>query len=138
MARGIAGGCIRKATDAKSAEAVRAGGDVVDGRHLSGLFVVQLLDRDFAAIYCAEEVDERLNRLDARVLTRPINEFADEAHCDAGVRRDGFKARSASFTQAALEMVRDRFYVHGHTEYRFRFDSLIPFTVWQEEQSADD
>lgn len=38
MARGIAGGCIRKATDAKSAEAVRAVGDVVDCRHLSGLF----------------------------------------------------------------------------------------------------
>lgn len=103
------------------------------GGLLGGLHVI---DGHFAAINSAEEVDERLNRLNARVLARPIDELSNEAQSNSGMGGDGFKTRCARFSQTTLEVIRDRFNVHGHTEYRFRFDCRIPFTVLQEEQCA--
>ena len=76
-----------------------------------GLGSVQI---NLATINGGEEIEQGLNRLDARVFAAAVDKLPDEAQCNACVIGDGFEARCASLTKAALEVVRNGFDGGGH------------------------
>lgn len=70
-----------------------------------GLADFQGLQVHCASVNRSEEVKQRLDGLNTRVLAAAVDELADEAECYAGVFRNSFEARCAGIPKPTLQVI---------------------------------